>query len=302
MSRDEQMAGSRPCRSVLRPRRRGVRHGSLLRGPWDLQRDPARATARSGGEGRLLHPRAAPRDDPGRAACPAFGCNLFSLQPCPYPIVLSNSPHLSRSSRFLRWWLPARPSRPPAPRSQSQRALCRPRLRPPPAHRSASRRSRRCSPPSPTTGDRHRRRQRNLPGQPGGLQASNSLWIGSRFAGRTRPVTVRAETRGGVTFDGGGATYFGGLSFNGGAHHQTWDGFSFANGKPTQTGVIVFGGSGGGYAGLAPAPHHPAPHHDRWLAHRSTTPAHDHSIYFSGGRRPHDILHRGLSRSTARAA
>ncbi len=39
---------------------------------------------------------------------------------------------------------------------------------------------------------------------PASSQASNSLWIGSRFAGRTRAVTVRAETRGGVTFDGGG--------------------------------------------------------------------------------------------------
>ena len=35
-------------------------------------------------------------------------------------------------------------------------------------------------------------------------EASNSLWIGSRFASRTRAVTVRAETKGGVTFDGGG--------------------------------------------------------------------------------------------------
>ncbi len=60
-------------------------------------------------------------------------------------------------------------------------------------------------------------------------EASNSLWIGSRFASRTRAVTVRAETRGGVTFDAGGGN-LGGLSFNGGAHHQTWDGFNFANG------------------------------------------------------------------------
>ena len=34
---------------------------------------------------------------------------------------------------------------------------------------------------------------------------ADSLWIGSRYASRTRPVVVRAETRGGVTFDGGGA-------------------------------------------------------------------------------------------------
>ena len=77
-------------------------------------------------------------------------------------------------------------------------------------------------------------------------QASNSLWIGSRFASRTRAVTVRAETIGGVTFNGGGGN-MGGLSINGGAHDQTWDGFRFANGNTSQTGVITFGG----YAGLA---------------------------------------------------
>ena len=88
-------------------------------------------------------------------------------------------------------------------------------------------------------------------------QGTNSLWIGARFADRTRSVTVRAETRGGVTFDGGGTTYFGGLSFVEGAHDQTWDGFNFANGEATSTGIIVFGG----YAGAAAAaPHHPAPH------------------------------------------
>ena len=60
---------------------------------------------------------------------------------------------------------------------------------------------------------------------PASSQASNSLWIGSRYASRTRAVIVRAETRGGVTFDGGGTTYFGGISFEDGAHDQTWDGF-----------------------------------------------------------------------------
>ena len=62
-------------------------------------------------------------------------------------------------------------------------------------------------------------------------EQSDSLWIGSRFAGRTRPITVRAATIGGVTFDGGGATYFGGISFKDGAHDQTWDGFNFASGR-----------------------------------------------------------------------
>ena len=36
-----------------------------------------------------------------------------------------------------------------------------------------------------------------------------------------------------MTFDGGGTTYFGGISFEAGAHDQTWDGFNFANGEAT---------------------------------------------------------------------
>jgi hypothetical protein len=124
-------------------------------------------------------------------------------------------------------------------------------------------------------------------------QASNSLWIGDRFAGRTRAVTVRAETRGGVTFDGGGTAYFGCLSFNGGAHHQTWDGFNCAHGTPTQTGVITFGG----YAGMA-APHHITLRNFGMLSSLTTTSvgASDHAVYFSkavGG--PHDILIEDMS-------
>ena len=124
-------------------------------------------------------------------------------------------------------------------------------------------------------------------------QASNSLWIGSRYAGRTNPVTIRAETSGGVTFDGGGASYFGGLSFEDGAHDQTWDGFVFAHGTPTQTGVITFGG----YAGKA-APHHITLRNitlPRSLV-STTAGATDHGVYFSqavGG--PHDILIEGLT-------
>lgn len=83
-----------------------------------------------------------------------------------------------------------------------------------------------------------------------GFQATNSLWIGSDTAGRTRPVTVIAETKFGVTFDGGGSA-LGGISFEEGAHHQTWDGFVFANGTVSQTGLIV----AGGYPGLASAHH-----------------------------------------------
>jgi hypothetical protein len=108
-------------------------------------------------------------------------------------------------------------------------------------------------------------------------KASNSLWIGSRYASRTRPVTVRAETIGGVTFDAGGGN-MGGIGFNAGAHDQTWDGFRFANGKTDQTGVIVFGG----YAGLA-APYGITLRHitvDRTV-HRVSNGTTDHAVYFS---------------------
>jgi len=78
--------------------------------------------------------------------------------------------------------------------------------------------------------------------------AADSLWIGSAangdldFAGRTRPITVRAETIGGVTFDGSGESGYGGLSFEDGAHDQTWIGFNFANMTGNSTGIIEFGG------------------------------------------------------------
>jgi hypothetical protein len=127
---------------------------------------------------------------------------------------------------------------------------------------------------------------------PASSQVSNSLWIGARYAGRTRPVTVRAETRGGVTFDGGGTTYFGCISFEAGAHDQTWDGFTCTGGQATETGIVTFGG----YAGLA------APHHITMRsltiaagctgrATSASSPAVDHAIYMSeavGG--PHDLL------------
>lgn len=128
-----------------------------------------------------------------------------------------------------------------------------------------------------------------------GLQHSDSLWID--FSGRTNPVIIHAETIGGVTFDGGGASYYGCISFENGAHDQTWIGFNCANGQATETGIITFGG----YAGLA------APHHIsllNWAILGSCTgratsisaPTTDHAIYFSeavGG--PHDILIDGLT-------
>ena len=126
---------------------------------------------------------------------------------------------------------------------------------------------------------------------PAGRQAADSLWIGKRFASRTRAVTVRAETRGGVTFDGGGAGAFGGLWFVDGAHHQTWDGFVFANGRASQTGVIMYG------EGSGVAPHHITLRHITIAgsctgqATSATAPNTDHAIYISQAiEGPHDLL------------
>jgi hypothetical protein len=130
-----------------------------------------------------------------------------------------------------------------------------------------------------------------------GSKTSTSLWIGSRFAGRTHPVVVRAETVGQVVFDGGGRSHFGGISFEDGAHHQTWDGFVFVNGTPTLTGVITFGG----YTGQ-PAAHHITLRNITLEASLTSTSegSTDHGVYFSeavGG--PHDVL---IDRLTVRGA
>jgi len=126
---------------------------------------------------------------------------------------------------------------------------------------------------------------------PAASQASDSLWIGARFADRTHSVIVRAETPGGVTFDGGGTTHFGCISFQEGAHDQVWDGFRCAGGQATATGVVMFGG----YAGAA-APHHITLRRltiDSSCTARPTAAGgdHDQGIYLSkaiGG--PHDLL------------
>lgn len=128
-------------------------------------------------------------------------------------------------------------------------------------------------------------------------QGATSLWIDGRYAARTKPVTVRAETAGGVTFDGGGAGSFGGLTFVDGAHHQTWQGFNFANGAATDTGVITFGG----YPDLA-APHHIALRDIDILpsvtgrATSATAPGNDHAIYVSLAiDGPHDLLFEDMT-------
>ena len=132
---------------------------------------------------------------------------------------------------------------------------------------------------------------------PASLKRSDSLWIGSAYAKRTRAVTVRAATRGRVTFNGGGASSFGCISFEQGARNQTWDGFNCANGRADQTGIVTFGG----YAGMA-APHHITMRNItikascRGSSTSASAPSTDHAFYISeaiGG--PHDLRFIGIT-------
>lgn len=75
-----------------------------------------------------------------------------------------------------------------------------------------------------------------------GGTGAGSLWIGSQTSGgtpfmeRTRPVIVQARNKHKAIIEGG---Y---LSFEDGAHHQTWDGFRHSNMSVSSNGVINFGG------------------------------------------------------------
>jgi hypothetical protein len=135
---------------------------------------------------------------------------------------------------------------------------------------------------------------------PASDQKPDSLWIGTRFAARTRPITVQAETRGGVTFDGGGADYFGCISFEQGAHDQVWDGFNCSGGNATETGVITFGGLGAAVPG---SPNHITMRYISILATctgsstEASSPTLDHAFYVanSAGAGPHDLLFEDIN-------
>ena len=129
--------------------------------------------------------------------------------------------------------------------------------------------------------------------------APDLLWIDGRFAGRTNPVLVRAETPGGVTFDGsGGGAGYGGLSFEDGAHDQTWDGFNFANMEAEKSGIV-------GIAGYTPrrAPHHitlrniTIERSCTGSAHAASSPALDHAFYVANALEPgpHDLLFENIT-------
>ncbi len=138
-----------------------------------------------------------------------------------------------------------------------------------------------------------------------GSQASNSLWIGSAYASRTRPILVRSQTIGGVIFDGGGTTWFGGISFEEGAHDQTWQGFKWSGGTPggrsdsgdSGTGVITFGG----YRNAPPAHHITLQDSEvsgltDYVTATGTTTTHGHAVYISMayGEGPHHITFNRL--------
>lgn len=122
--------------------------------------------------------------------------------------------------------------------------------------------------------------------------SSGGLWIDSRFAARTRPILVRAAANGSVVLSGGGSTYWSALDFRDGVHDMTWRGFRFADGEPTQTGVIVFGQNGS----VVPSPPHHITLQDITIDETVTSdnPAGksgDHAVYFSSATGPaHDLL------------
>ena len=133
---------------------------------------------------------------------------------------------------------------------------------------------------------------------PSNWTAHDSLWIGDKYASRTQPILVRAETPGGVTFDGGGLSGFGGLSFEDGAHDQTWDGFTFANMEASRSGIIEVGG----YVARR-TPHDITVRNitiKRSCTGRATTRSGstwDHGIYVSNaaGTGPHDLLFEDIT-------
>jgi hypothetical protein len=128
--------------------------------------------------------------------------------------------------------------------------------------------------------------------------ASDSLWIGAKFAGRTRPILVMAQTRGHVIFDGGGGSGYSGLSFEAGAHDQTWDGFVFANMRADHSGIIEIAG----YVPLR-APHNitlrfiTVTASCRGGATSASAPATEHAIYVANaaGVGPNHLLLEDIS-------
>jgi hypothetical protein len=133
---------------------------------------------------------------------------------------------------------------------------------------------------------------------PSNDEGADSLWIGADFSDRIRPVIVRAATPGGVILDGGGGSGYSALSFEDGAHDQTWDGFTFANMAAHDSGIVEIGG----YLPRR-TPHHLTLRNFTILAsctgraNSVSAPAVDHAVYIANavGVGPHDILIEDLT-------
>ena len=99
-------------------------------------------------------------------------------------------------------------------------------------------------------------------------------------------------------FDGNGGVGYGGLSFEDGAHDQTWDGFVFANMAAEQSGIVEIGG----YVARR-TPHHITLRNITILgtctgsATSADAPAVDHAFYISNARveGPHDLLFEDIT-------
>jgi hypothetical protein len=141
-----------------------------------------------------------------------------------------------------------------------------------------------------------------VPGASTSAGQISGLWIDHRFSSRTSPVLVRAETTGGVTISGGGATSWTGIAFRDGVHDQTWQGFHFADADPTQTGVIVFGQDG---SVIPVAPYHITLRDmtidETIISAEPPGVSGDHAVYFSAALAPgpHGILIDGLTVNAA---
>jgi len=102
-----------------------------------------------------------------------------------------------------------------------------------------------------------------------------------------------------VTFDGGGTSYFGCMSFEQDVHDQIWDGFNCANGTATDTGVITFGG----YPSLSGSPTRITLRNFRITATcrgtstSASSPATDHAVYISdaAGAGPNHLTFENMS-------
>lgn len=123
---------------------------------------------------------------------------------------------------------------------------------------------------------------------------TNQWWVGPEVAFRTRPLLIRAETPGGVTFRGTTSNRW--FVFTDGSHDLAFDGFVFDGLSIGQDGIVKIGGD----------PDYIPSHHITWTrttvlpSCRGTGQAgslYDHVYYVAHakGDGPHDILIDGVT-------